>query len=307
MSYQGWKILPKVGIISLTRGEYDYGYFVDPDNKEQVSAARRWAGIKSTQELTEKEYYITENKNFILTIISSAAGSSQGGKLSFWTVRIQKDNREWLTAINADQLCDLIRYNTFVDGVCQKTVSFASLKAKQSFLTENSEEYKAAMKDMQYKDTFRKQKKTSKHTIGKVYTTLTESDAYLWDYYQCYELVYRWRELEYIKKIEPIKFSYMQHVNPGTIASQKFLSPSTFRYMYGKEKLPARYQDDEFDFTYDITKEQLTQLEKEAKKAIKEDSRYLDLKGLIKSFDSNYTFDEETLKFLKNKGIKVVE
>lgn len=130
MSYQGWKILPKVGIISNTRGNYNYGYFVDPNNKEQISAAKRWAGIKSTQELTDKEYYITENKNFTLTIISSAAGSSQGGRLSFWTARIQKDNREWLTAINADQLCDLIRYNAFVDGVCQETVSFASLQGK---------------------------------------------------------------------------------------------------------------------------------------------------------------------------------
>lgn len=164
---------------------------------------------------------------------------------------------------------------------------------------------------MQYKDIVKKQKKTSKHTIGKVYTTLKEADAYLWDYYECYEIVcsgYGWRrEIDCIKKIEPIKFSYMEHVNPGTIASQKFLKPSTFRYMHGTKKLPARYQDGDFDFTYDITKEQLVQLEKDAKKADMEDPRYTDLTCLIKSFDPNYTFDEDTLKFLKNKGIKVIK
>lgn len=36
MSYQGWKILPKVGIISVTRRNYDYGYFVDPDNTLKI-------------------------------------------------------------------------------------------------------------------------------------------------------------------------------------------------------------------------------------------------------------------------------
>ena len=38
-----------------------------------------------------------------------------------------------------------------------------------------------------------------------------------------------------------------------------------------------------------------------------EDPRYTNLNCLIKSFDPNYTFDEEVLKFLKNKGIKVIQ
>ena len=79
MVYNGWKLLDRVGIVSSNRQGDRWGYFVDPDNKDQITRAKYWAGMTARKdELTDENYYVTENKNFKLEIINSAGGSSQG-------------------------------------------------------------------------------------------------------------------------------------------------------------------------------------------------------------------------------------
>lgn len=314
MVYNGWKLLDRVGIVSSNRQGDKWGYFVDPDNKDQVTRAKYWAGMRARdKELTDENYYVTENKNFKLEIINSAGGSSQGGKLSWWTVKITKDGKEWFTAINADQLCELIKQSMFINGICRDTVSYATRNGSNSFLTESCEDYKRALEDMQRKSEIKSQKKTSKHKIGKVYTTLTETDAYIWDCYKCYEVIFPhyWdrNALATIKKIDPIKLKCMRHVNPGDVASKKFLAPREFMWMDAKQKLPARFEDNDFDSTYDLTEEMLNQLEKSAKEAILnlDDKSVYDLEALCRSFDPNYTFDEKTIKWLLAHRVKVEE
>lgn len=309
-AYSGWKLLDRVGIVSR---RYDWGYFVDPDNTDQIMVAKQWAGIRRDGELTEENYYVTENKDFKLTIVDSAGGSSQGGKLSWWTVKISKNDKEWFTAINANQLCELIKQSMFINGICRDTVSYATRNGSNSFITETCADYKQALEDMKRKSEVKSQKKTSKHKIGKVYTTLTESDAYIWDYYKCYEVVCddRWRRNPKIriKKIQPIKFKCMEHVNRGDVASKKFLTVRDFVWMSGKQKLPARFEDSEFDFTYDLTEEMLNQLEKSAKESILnlDDKSVYDFEALCRSFDPNYVFDEKTRKWLADNNVVLIE
>lgn len=310
MVYNGWKLLERVGIVSKRNG---WAYFVDPDNTDQIMVAKQWAGIRRDGELTDENYYITENKNFKLEIINSAGGSSQGGKLSWWTVKINKNDKEWFTAINANQLCELIKQSMFINGICRDTVSYATRNGSNSFLTETCEDYKQALEDMKRKSEVKSQKKTSKHKIGKVYTTLTESDAYIWDYYKCYEVVCddRWSRNPKItiKKIQPIKFKCMEHVNRGDVASKKFLTVRDFIWMYGKRKLPARFEDDDFDFTYDLTSEMLSRLEASAKeRIIREDAFSIyDLETLCKSFNPDYRFDEKIITWLNAHNIPVIQ
>lgn len=312
-AYSGWKLLDRVGIVTQNRRVNKWGYFVDPDNTDQIMVAKQWSGIRRDGELTEENYYVTENKDFKLTIVDSAGGSSQGGKLSWWTVKISKNDKEWFTAINANQLCELIKQSMFINGICRDTVSYATRNGSNSFLTETCEDYKQALEDMQYKSEIKSQKKTSKHKIGKVYTTLTESDAYIWDYYKCYEVVCddRWRSNPKIKikKIQPIKFKCMERVNRGDVASKKFLTVRDFIWMDGKQKLPARFEDSEFDFTYDLTEEMLNQLEKSAKEAILnlDDKSVYDFEALCRSFDPNYIFDEKTRKWLADNNVAFIE
>lgn len=309
-AYSGWKLLDRVGIVSR---RYDWGYFVDPDNTDQIATAKRLAGIRRDGELTEENYYVTENKDFKLTIVDSAGGSSQGGKLSWWTVKITKNGKEWFTAINADQLCDLVKQSIFINGICRDTVSYATQNGSNSFLTETCENYKRALEDMKRKSEVKSQKKTSKHKIGKVYTTLTKSDAYIWDYYKCYEVVCddRWSRNPKIriKKIQPIKFKCMEHVNRGDVASTKFLTVRNFVWMGGEQKPPARFEDSEFDFTYDLTEEMLNQLEKSAKESILnlDDKSVYDFEALCRSFDPNYIFDEKTRKWLADNNVVLIE
>ncbi len=310
--YTGWKLLDRIGIVTKNRGVNKWGYFVDPDNADQVTTAKQWAGIRHDGEMTEDEYYVTENRDFRITIVGSAGGTSQGGKLSWWTVKITKDGNELFTAINADQLCSLIKQSTFINGICSDTVSYATCNGSNAFLSKACEEYKQAVQDMQRKSEVKSRKKTSKHKIGKVYSTLTESDAYIWDYYQCYQVVCNdwWRRDPTIKieKIQPIKLKHMEPVDPGDVASKKFLDARCFAWMYGKEKLPARFENNNFDFTYDLTSEMLTNLEQRAKEIVmRQPVNVSGLKVLVKSFDPNYAFDTNTRKWLTDNNVALIE
>lgn len=101
----------------------------------------------------------------------------------------------------------------------------------------------------------------------------------------------------------------MRHVDAGDVASKNFIAPREFMWMYGKEKLPARFEDSEFDFTYDLTEEMLNQLEKSAKESILslDDKSVYDFEALCRSFDPNYIFDEKTRKWLADNNVVLIE
>ena len=73
-----------------------------------------------------------KNGTFEFIIYDSADGSSQGGKLSFWTAIIKTpDKKEFRIGINADILLDLLKYNTFVNGICSNKVWLGRIKGNR--------------------------------------------------------------------------------------------------------------------------------------------------------------------------------
>ena len=173
-----WKKLDKVTIVYKNKYYSDdlLGYIVETGNKSQLKSAISWAGINP--KIVE-----TENEGFSFEIISSAGGSSCGGKLSFWTCRIEKNGIEpFYVGINADLLVEMIRESTLINGKTQEKVFFARQGGNLGVLHENMEEYRQFIKDQEFRKTIKAGKKTSKWQAGWTYQTLTESDI-MFGYY----------------------------------------------------------------------------------------------------------------------------
>lgn len=258
------------------------GYVVDPSNKSMLKSALEWGrqnksvykdGKYDHNEVIEPQQFEFENKGWRMEILRVADGSSQGGKLSFWTCKVSKDGHTFEVGINADLLLDIIKSQTLVNGVCDKDLMFARCKGGVGLLCEDMPEYKQALADMQKKQDV-KSKKTSKHVLGHAYSALQEVQAYVADLWVHYEPIIRhykkdtgWRtydvsEVIGFKKLEqPLKlkwFPTLYNYNPGDIIK---LSEGTYFDIdpeYLKAKLPARL-DAGVAIDYDISLEEAVQ------------------------------------------------
>jgi hypothetical protein len=287
--YVGYSLFDKVIIVAKNIIErYDWkdqvctpifsdrwqGYIVDPSNKNMLKSALEWGrqrfsvyenGKFSHYDTLEPQQFEFENKGWIMEILKVAEGSSQGGKLSFWTCKVTKDDKTFEVGINADLLLDVIKAHTLVQGKCEVPLMFARCKGGVGLLSEDMEEYKQALADMQRKKDV-KTKKTSKHVVGHVYSSLTQSDIYAADLYCWYE---------------PIEETYVQKNCWGnttrctqTVGFRKLETPKLIRWFpvaegYSKNgvcklsdlrlntwsltenKLPARV-DEGFHLEYDV-------------------------------------------------------
>ena len=274
--YTGWKLFDKVTIVAKKMFAYNYethtnydtgdvqGYLVDPSNKKQLENARSWGTRKEyvygtdesgrrivAEEITHKPAeYTYDNDGFTLELHSSAGGSSQGGKLSFWNCWITApDGNKFLIGIAADLLLDVLKSSTVVNGVVQDKLMFARHSGGVGMLNKSMDSYKNAVNDMAIKKTMSKGK-TSKHQVGHVYVTATEQNIYVGKFYRWYEPIYEkydgWRnyrdKLVGFKRLEkPAEYFFFPNYDDG----KNKMSYYNEGYMWCcREKLPARREAD---------------------------------------------------------------
>ncbi len=204
--YQGIKIYKDVVIVEKQSWEYDWstgrrtlldlpqGYIVEPGNKKMLETAMSWAkqihaavdaeGNFIYNEDGERQYeeikgiqntYV--NGNFKFELFDDADGSSQGGKLSFWNCIITApDNKRYKVGISTAILLNLLKQNTFINGICDKPVWLGRIKGNQvGAFTDSMQEFKQAQNDQ----LFREQKNTVKYVPGDILKSKTETLLYL--------------------------------------------------------------------------------------------------------------------------------
>lgn len=200
MAYNGWKLIDKINIAvkqSSRPGEFT-GYIVDANDKEALKKAKSWATVRE-YDFEKRQYkgtlepgvYEFENKGFVASILDSAGGSSQGGRLSFWQCQIEKDDLKFVIGVNDAILADLIKNSDISNGVIKQEVMFARQAGKPGLIHEGMQAYKDAVADMQQKADLKSAKKTNKWEVGGVYSTLTQTDICLgevWDTMEQYEV-----------------------------------------------------------------------------------------------------------------------
>lgn len=214
MEYQGYKLIDKIMLICRDKSEHEdssgwnrykntyQAYLVDPSNKKQIDAARRWAawteyGPSHKNEETgkwEREYEIShepvefefENNGFTLELLDCAGGSSQGGKLSFWNCKVSKDENNFVIGIDSDMLLDLLKNASFDKGKCQSPLIFITRKGRVGMTVEGSESYQQCLKDKELKNTLKKSQ-TSKFSFGDRVSTPTIDEYYLGTITQYYK------------------------------------------------------------------------------------------------------------------------
>lgn len=265
--YKGWKVPKKIIIVSKVNKVWDYklgrysidgyhqGYIVDPGNKSQLESALNWAKWTEYRGAYNKETRLYEeqidhvgevhefdNDGFTLTLLESADGSSQGGKLSFWNCKVSKDDKDFIVGIASDYLLEILLHNDFIKGVCQSTLSFARCKGGVGMMNKAMPSYQQFLKDEELRNSMKKGK-TKKREPGHLYSTLTHGDVYLSTFYRWYEPVYKDRgylyskELIGFKKLEKPAIMYWE-----PWYNERFTKKSEYfdRSFYFSSSLPAR-------------------------------------------------------------------
>lgn len=281
--YKGYNLFDKVIIVSKPVREWDIalrkykttnqyqGYVVYPNDKKMLESAMNWAKYEEHgpynnetrkyewRNVVEGEQHEFDNDGFTMTLYASATGSSQGGKLSFWNCKFEKDNKEFIIGINADMLIDVLMHCTFIKGVCQEKVLFARKNGNVGVLTKSMSQYQEALADMEKKANSKKGL-TSKHQLGHNYTTLTCNDVYLYDVYQWYEMIDKEGHVTAIRRLDkPIhKYIFMPYEKDKNNISD-YINPNKYFYVYNGNKLPKR-QEGNIVINYDMTDEEVNKL-----------------------------------------------
>ncbi len=195
-SYKNWVLMDKVTVAirqrEISENKYDFTGFIVPANDEKaLETAKDWARIteydhekKKYKKAIEPGVYTFENKGFKATILDSAGGSSQGGRLSFWRCLVEKDGVKFTMGVNDAILADLIKNSDIKKGVIKEELMFARKGGQPGLIHEGMAAYGDATADMKHKANMKAMKKTSKWEIGGVYSSITMTDICLgpvWD------------------------------------------------------------------------------------------------------------------------------
>ncbi len=229
MAYKYWKLMDRVGVAICSekpetwRGKEQFdGYIFDADDKDSREKAEEWARRYDNRYDNDKETIVHEpivhewvNEGFTVTILDSAGGSSQGGRLSFWKCKVEKDGVEFIVGVNDGILADLIRHSDIKDGTVQQKVMFARQSGQPGFIHEGMEAYGEATADKAHKEAMKKAKKTKKWEAGGVYQTITQTDVCfgeVWDTMEeittedpNYSSWYNRNVTKLVKRKEPVK------------------------------------------------------------------------------------------------------
>ena len=160
-------------------------YVSDANNKNTLGTGKEWS---KNGHWINKEYVKvdgveihTENKGFTLSLDSSADYSSQGGKLSFWMCKIDKGDIHGRIGINQEELNQLLKESTFINGVCQQEVCFYRANNNVGACVVGGERYKAFYEEKAKDIALSKAKKTTKWELGRVYETKTTKSVWVGD------------------------------------------------------------------------------------------------------------------------------
>lgn len=221
-TYNNWKMMDKIDVAVRTKPNYSgfTGYVVE--HGEDLDSAKDWATDydwdhekQEKSKIYKPNMHTFENEGFTVTILDSAGGSSQGGRLSFWRCKVEKNGVEFVIGVNDSVLADLIRSSGIKQGVVKEKVMFARKSGQPGFIHEGMQSYEEAMADTERKETMKKAKKTSKWEAGGVYQSLTLTSVCLgeiFDTMEEYEVEdrhsYRWssyKRTELRKREEPVR------------------------------------------------------------------------------------------------------
>ena len=167
------------GYVDRDGNRYPWAFMVDPSVKGSKESGIRWAKNNYySRNLPDEEIYDyveTDNDHFKLRICEAADGSSQGGKLSFWTCILEKEGIPPFTiGINADLLAELILDSTFENGKCVQEVTLARKNGQMGALHEGMRAYDDMISDLNKKRAVESAEKTSKWEPGYVYQSMTK-------------------------------------------------------------------------------------------------------------------------------------
>ena len=247
MAYNYWKMMDKVGVAVCSqkqqpwRGKETFdGYIFEADDEKARKTAEDWATRYDNRYDNDKEtivhapnVHIFDNNGFTVTVLDSAGGSSQGGRLSFWKCKVEKDGVEFIVGVNDAILADLIRNSTIIKGVIQEKVMFVRKGGQPGFIHEGMDAYAKANADMNKKAELKAAKKTTKWEIGGVYATITQKSiciGEMWDYYEEKEIQdnrsYYRKRMTLVKRDKPVKvlgwMSYSENYD-GELSLTPFL------------------------------------------------------------------------------------
>lgn len=300
MAYNYWKMMDKVGVAVCSEKQETWhgvetfdGYIFEVGDESARESAVKWATryenrYDKDKETIEIEPVVHEfdNEGFTVTILDSAGDSSQGGRLSFWKCKVEKDGVEFIVGVNDAILADLIRNSDMEKGKVKQGLMFVRKGGQPGFIHEGMDAYAEAVKDKNHKEAMKKAKKTKKWEAGGVYQTITQTDVCfceVWDTMEEVELEYKsstWpyynrTQTKLVKREKPIKvyaWSYLSNYR------HKEGIPETFNEFL-KEELgdgtrvyfsagipPARAKTQQFE----VTDEDLKLIDKIL--AIREDS-----------------------------------
>lgn len=219
-------------------------FVADSENVKTIETGKNWAsGYINWQ---NREKYIPEevtydNGEFIVKVDSAAGHSWNGGKLSFWSCIIKcPDGREFKVGINSELLCELICYNTFVNGECQEKVLFGTQHGQYGMYTKNMPSYQDYLNSAQLRDDM-KTSQTVRYKPGDVVRTLTDSSTYIGTIYKYFDIerTYSgWHSSDY--KITFYNTPKILHVfahkynNEWQVYSYRFLNKKPKRMLTGE-------------------------------------------------------------------------
>lgn len=250
--YKGIKIEEDV-IIVERQNENHQGYLVCKDNKNQLESALGWGkcsvpvldkdGNNVKEQIngyTRCKYQMLDgivheykNGQFTFSLSESADRSSQGGKLSFWNCNITApDGKKFLIGINSECLIQLLKHNTFVNGVCQNKVWLGRIKNNVGAFTENMEEFEQGKKDKAIRET----KKTSKYDVGAI--LIPSNKVYCGKFFKTFDI---WSEDCYSKFIPGGVYKQIVNIHSKPITQYLYkdydrLNNSIYWYNFIKSK-----------------------------------------------------------------------
>lgn len=197
MAYKNWKLMEKLDV-AVRNGEENYrgftGYIVEHGDEKALESAKDWARIsnynrdkKKYDEPTEPKVYTFDNEGFTATILDSAGGSSQGGRLSFWRCEVEKDGVKFTIGVNDAILADLIKNSDISSGKIKQKLMFARKGGQPGLIHENMQAYEDATADMKHKADMKKAKKTKKWELGGIYQSVTQTSICLGEVFDTME------------------------------------------------------------------------------------------------------------------------
>lgn len=217
--YQGIKIYDEVIIVEKESWRWEngkrvkdlipQGYIVEVGNKNMLDTALRWAK-QSIYTVDENNNYVYDengdhvcetiagvintykNGEFKFELNEAADGSSQGGKLSFWNCLITaSDNKVYKIGISSEILLNLLKQNTFKNGICESNIWLGRIKGQQvGAFTENMPEFAQSKADQ----ALREAKSTKKYQPGAILKSKTKTQIYLGEFTEYFSMQNNYEE-----------------------------------------------------------------------------------------------------------------